>query len=50
MPSSVVVVIGFLGGKILCCGVRVFFFFSGFLFFFVIIGDALEVDHGVQGV
>ncbi len=37
MPSSVVV-IGFLGGKILCCGVRVFF--SLWFSFFVIIGDA----------
>jgi hypothetical protein len=31
MPSSVVV-IGFLGGEILCCGVRVFFSFSSSLF------------------
>jgi hypothetical protein len=32
MPSSVVV-IGFLGGEILCCGVRVGSFFSLVLFF-----------------
>jgi hypothetical protein len=46
MPSSVVV-IGFLGGKILCCGVRVFF--SLWFSFFVIIGDAQEVDPWGSG-
>ncbi len=46
--QALFVVIGFLGGKILCCGVRVFFFL--WFSFFVIIGNAQEVDHGVQGV